>query len=78
MRRCAVCGGELQQGAGFEKSAHERGGNPLAVDEFRCRGCDRRYLHSYEERFTGDIEGWAVREHDDETWRSLPPEQWPR
>lgn len=77
MRICSRCGGRLQQGAGYERSAEERGGNPLEVDQFHCVGCGWLYLHSYEERFTGDIEGWAWRERNDQPWQAIPEGSWP-
>jgi hypothetical protein len=77
MRICPRCGSGLKQGWGYEKSSIERAGNPLEVDEFHCTGCGRRYLHSYEERFSGDIESWSCWSDETDGWEFLDKAGWP-
>jgi hypothetical protein len=77
VRICSKCGGGLKQGDGWEQSSIERAGNPRAVDEFHCLRCGRLYWHSYEERFTGDIENWSYRERASDPWAPLPQDAWP-
>ena len=75
-RVCGFCDGELEWSKGAEQSAQERGGNARYNDEFTCTGCGREFEHWVSERFSGDSEGWSVRQGGD--WRDLPTEKWPR
>ncbi len=77
MRICGNCEGELHHDGGWEQTARERAGNAVAIDTFCCKGCKRAYRHRVDERFSGDIHQWFLRDEDD-NWQPLSEQSWPR